>query len=57
VFLGSFLALVAVSGLGAILGRALLTRVRLSTIRRFGGTLCLVLAAFSALQIVGVFSA
>jgi Ca2+/H+ antiporter, TMEM165/GDT1 family len=57
VFLGAFLALVTVSGLGAILGRALLTRVRLATIRRFGGTLCLVLALLSVLQIVGVFSA
>ena len=57
VFLGAFLALVAVSGLGAILGRALLTRVRLTTIRRFGGALCLVLALLSVLQIAGVFSA
>lgn len=57
VFLGAFLALVAVSGLGALLGRALLTRVRLSTIRRVGGGLCLVLALLSVLQIVGVLGA
>lgn len=57
VFLGAFLALAVVSGLGAVLGRALLTRVRLATIRRFGGGLCLVLAALSVLQIVGVLSA
>lgn len=57
VFLGAFLALVAVSGLGALLGRALLTRVRLTTIRRFGGTLCLVLALISVLQIFGAFGA
>lgn len=54
VFLGAFLALVAVSGLGALLGRALLTRVRLSTIRRVGGGLCLALALLSVLQIAGV---
>jgi putative Ca2+/H+ antiporter (TMEM165/GDT1 family) len=57
VFVGAFLALVAVSGLGALLGRALLTRVRLSTIRRVGGGLCLVLALLSVLQILGVLSA
>jgi putative Ca2+/H+ antiporter (TMEM165/GDT1 family) len=57
VFLGALLALVAVSGLGALLGRALLARVRLSTIRRVGGGLCLVLALLSVLQILGVLGA
>lgn len=54
VFVGAFLALVAVSGLAAALGRTLLTRMRLSTIRRIGGTVCLVLAAYAALEIAGV---
>ncbi|MFC7485270.1 TMEM165/GDT1 family protein [Knoellia sp. CPCC 206453] len=55
VFIGAFLALAAVSGLAAVLGRTLLQRIRLSTIRRVGGTVCLVLAAVSVLQITGAF--
>jgi len=55
VFLGAFLALAAVSGLAAVLGRTLLTRIRLSTIRRVGGVVCLILAAVSILQILGAF--
>jgi putative Ca2+/H+ antiporter (TMEM165/GDT1 family) len=51
---GAFAALAAVSGLGALIGRVLLTRMRLSTIRRVGGSVCLILALVSALQIVGV---
>ena len=54
VFVGAFLALVAVSGLAAALGRTLLTRMRLSTIRRIGGTVCLLLAAYTALEVAGV---
>ena len=54
VFVGAFLALATVSGLAAGLGRTLLTRLRLSTIRRIGGTVCLLLAAYSALEIAGV---
>jgi putative Ca2+/H+ antiporter (TMEM165/GDT1 family) len=54
VFLGAFLALATVSGLGAVLGRALLTRMRLSTLRRVGGVVCLLLAALSVLQLTGV---
>jgi putative Ca2+/H+ antiporter (TMEM165/GDT1 family) len=54
VFVGAFLALAAVSGLAAALGRTLLTRMRLSTIRRVGGTVCLLLAAYTALEIAGV---
>ena len=48
---GAFLALATVSALGAVLGRALLKRIRLATIRRVGGGLCLVLAAVSLLQV------
>jgi Ca2+/H+ antiporter, TMEM165/GDT1 family len=43
-----------VSGLAAALGRTLLTKMRLSTLRRIGGGVCLVLAAYTALEIVGV---
>jgi len=52
--IGAFAALAAVSGLGAVIGRILLTRMRLSTIRRVGGGVCLLLAAVSTLQIAGV---
>ena len=55
VFIGAFLALAAVSGLGALLGRTLLQRIKLGTIRRIGGTVCLILAAVSFAQIAGVF--
>jgi Ca2+/H+ antiporter, TMEM165/GDT1 family len=55
VFVGAFLALATVSGLAAVLGRTLLTRMRLSTIRRVGGTVCLVLAGYTALEVLGVF--
>ena len=54
---GAFAALAAVSGLGAVIGRILLTRMRLSTIRRVGGGVCLLLAAVSTLQIAGVLGA
>jgi putative Ca2+/H+ antiporter (TMEM165/GDT1 family) len=54
VFIGAFLALVTVSGLAAVLGRALLTRVKLATIRRIGGGVCLLLAALTVLQIFEV---
>jgi Ca2+/H+ antiporter, TMEM165/GDT1 family len=57
VFVGAFAALATVSALGAVLGRALLARVRLSTIRRIGGGVCLLLALVTALQVVGVISA
>lgn len=54
VFVGAFLALVAVSGLGAVLGRVLITRIPLATIRRVGGGICLVLAAVTGLQVAGI---
>ncbi|WP_270888728.1 TMEM165/GDT1 family protein [Pedococcus sp. 5OH_020] len=53
VFVGAFLALAAVSALGALIGRALLRRVRLATIRRVGGGVCLLLALLTVLQIAG----
>ena len=52
VFTGSWLALVVVAGLAVVLGRTLLRHVRLSTIRRFGATVCLVLALIAAYDVV-----
>ena len=54
VFIGAFLALATVSGLAAVLGRALLARVKLATIRRIGGVVCLVLSALTVLQVLEV---
>jgi len=54
VFVGAWLALLVVSGLAAALGRTLLTKMRLSTLRRIGGGVCLVLAAYTGLEIAGV---
>ena len=50
VFAGAWAALLLVSGLGALLGRALLARIRLSTVRRVGAAVCAVLAVVTALQ-------
>jgi putative Ca2+/H+ antiporter (TMEM165/GDT1 family) len=49
---GAFLALATVSALGALLGRTLLRRIKLATIRRVGGAICVVLGAASLLQVV-----
>jgi putative Ca2+/H+ antiporter (TMEM165/GDT1 family) len=54
VFVGAWAGLLLVSAVGAVAGRWLLGRVRLATIRRVGGVLCLVLATLTALQTVGV---
>lgn len=51
---GAFLALAMVSALAAILGRTLLKRIRLGTVRRIGGSVCLLLAVASLLQVAGV---
>ncbi|MHB1472615.1 MAG: TMEM165/GDT1 family protein [Dermatophilaceae bacterium] len=51
---GAFLALATVSALGAVLGRALLKRIRLATVRRVGGSVCLLLAAASLLQVANI---
>ena len=50
--LGAFLALATVSAMGAVLGRTLLRWIRLATIRRIGGGICLVLATASLVQVV-----
>ncbi|MDQ1599169.1 MAG: Ca2+/H+ antiporter, family [Actinomycetota bacterium] len=52
VFVGSLLALVTVAGLAIILGRTLLRFVRLSTIRRVGAIVCLVLACLAAYDVI-----
>jgi Ca2+/H+ antiporter, TMEM165/GDT1 family len=54
VFVGAWAALLVVSAVGAVAGRWLLRRVRLATIRRVGGGLCLLLAAITALQTAGL---
>jgi putative Ca2+/H+ antiporter (TMEM165/GDT1 family) len=54
VFLGAWLGLLLVSGLGAAIGTVLLKRVRLGTIQRVGSAVCAVLAVLSAAQAAGV---
>jgi len=54
VFVGAWLGLLLVSGLGAALGRVLLARMRLGTIQRVGAGVCLLLAVLSGLQAAGV---
>ncbi len=51
---GAFLALAVVSGLGALIGRALLKRLRLAVIRRTGGVICLVFAALMTAELLGL---
>ena len=52
VFAGSWLALVTVAGLAAVLGRTLLRHVRLGTIRRVGAGVCLVLAGLATYDLL-----
>ncbi len=54
VFIGAWAGLLLVSGVGAVAGRWLLGRMRLSTIRRIGGGLCILLAILTGLQAAGV---
>ena len=51
---GALLALATVSALGAALGRTLLKRIRLATLRRVGGGVCLLLATVSLLQVANI---
>ena len=51
---GAWVALATVSALGAVLGRTLLKRIRLATIRRIGGAVCLLLATMSLLQVANI---
>ena len=48
---GAFLALATVSGLAAVLGRGLLQRLRLATLRRVGVLVCLALAVIGIVQL------
>ncbi|GAB3262136.1 TMEM165/GDT1 family protein [Alteromonas gracilis] len=52
VFLGAWGALLAVSGLAVLLGRWLITRMRLSVIHYVGAGVCLVLAAITAYELI-----
>ena len=54
VFAGAWVGLLLVSALGAVAGRALLRHVRLATVQRVGGGVCLLLAVLSGLQAAGV---
>lgn len=54
VAIGAFLALALVSALGAVIGRALLKRLRLAVIRRIGGGICLFFAFLLTLDLIGV---
>jgi putative Ca2+/H+ antiporter (TMEM165/GDT1 family) len=51
VFVGAWLALLLVSGVAAIVGRALLQRIRLGVIQRVAACVCLVLAALTVLEV------
>lgn len=51
---GAFAALALVSALGAVIGRALLKRLRLAVIRRIGGGICLLFAVLLVVQLLGV---
>jgi putative Ca2+/H+ antiporter (TMEM165/GDT1 family) len=55
VFVGSWAALVAVSGLGVIVGKRLTAYVSVTVVRQIGGGLCLLLSLLTALKIFGVF--
>jgi putative Ca2+/H+ antiporter (TMEM165/GDT1 family) len=50
VFAGSWAALLVVAALGALLGKALLARLRLATIRRTGAVVCAALAALTVVE-------
>lgn len=52
VFLGSWAALLTVSGLAVLLGRTLLRRVSLAMIRRIGAVVCLLLAVLATYDVI-----
>ena len=54
VFAGAWAGLLIVSGLGALLGRALTTHVRLSMVQRIGASVCAALAVLTAAQAAGL---
>jgi len=52
VFIGAWGALLAVSGLAVLAGRVLLRYVKLSLIHYLGGSVCLLLAALTAYELL-----
>jgi len=54
VFVGSWAALIAVSGLGVIVGKRLTAYVSVTLVRQIGGSLCLLLALLTSLKLFGV---
>ncbi|MCW2758837.1 MAG: hypothetical protein JWO46_2583 [Nocardioidaceae bacterium] len=52
VFLGAWLALLAVSGLAVVMGRVLLRHVRLSVVHYVGAGVCLLLALLTAYELI-----
>lgn len=54
VFVGAWVALLLVSGVAALVGRALLKRLRLSAVRRIGAAVCAVLGVLTLLSAFGV---
>lgn len=52
VFIGAWGALLAVSGVAVLVGRILLNHVRLSLVHYVGATVCLVLAAVTAYELI-----
>ena len=54
VFAGAWAGLLLVSGLGALLGRELVRRIRLSVVQRFGAGICAALAVLTAARAAGL---
>jgi len=54
VFVGAWAALLLVAAAATVLGRVLLTRMRLSTVRRVGAVVCGLLAVLAVLEVAGV---
>ncbi len=52
VFAGALGALLAVSGLAVLVGRVLLSRIRLRTLHYLGGSMCLVLASITLYELL-----
>jgi len=52
VFVGAWISLLLISGAGALLGRALLRRLRLGTVRRIGASICTLLAVLAVLALL-----
>ncbi|WP_203337565.1 TMEM165/GDT1 family protein [Nocardioides limicola] len=52
VFIGAWAALLTVSGLAVLAGRALLKRIRLSLLHRLGAGVCVLLAALTVAELI-----